>query len=622
MKRFLILIAFLICLFLTINAQATSYKGFIGSDDINWWDGVTRTFDRKTSTGGNIELNKIGNAVDVLEVFGDGTAYTDTTISTAIGTVGSTNKVALILQPGQWMISNSFTTTSNIEMIIPPGAQLVKAEIIGDGIGDDDGICEIGETCASVTVAINGPFDAGLYQVFSGFSAGDVTFGTAGKVYPKWWGENTTPGTTDMTDEILSAVESMTGGNIQLYGGIYQISEIYLKNGQTLEGVGHGGEAVGSVGTILRYTGTGACIAIKADGTTDPSVSVSGSSKVHIKNLRIEKAGVQWAAAKGIQWTGVYGGSVEDVMVYGFLTGIEVAGNNGEMSHMNLFLNNWISCTNGYHIKYYNAAVPPNGNQIIGGRVGFKGKGIIQESGTVWLFQNMSLETGEAGATHFMDVRTGYNTMMNNRFESGGGTKLIEFTAASSWNYFLFNTLSDANVTDAGSNNMIMRHDLNSWVIPVTPQVPSIAFPATQAPSDGANTLDDYEEGTWTPALSFGGATVGITYSGDTSGFYTKVGNVVTLSGYIKLTSKGSSVGSALVTGLPFTVVATYGGLTPPALWFKNITFTGQYQGYTSIDTTTINLNQTTEAGVMTALTDANFADNSELMVNITYRVK
>lgn len=56
-----------------------------------------------------------------------------------------------------------------------------------------------------------------------------------------------------------------------------------------------------------------------------------------------------------------------------------------------------------------------------------------------------------------------------------------------------------------------------------------IAFPATQNPSADANTLDDYEEGSWTPEITF--ATPGdvdVTYTTQL-GRYTKVGNLVTL---------------------------------------------------------------------------------------------
>jgi len=56
-----------------------------------------------------------------------------------------------------------------------------------------------------------------------------------------------------------------------------------------------------------------------------------------------------------------------------------------------------------------------------------------------------------------------------------------------------------------------------------------ITFPATASASSDANTLDDYEEGTWTPGFAFGGNAVGVTYTAGNSGIYTKIGRVVTV---------------------------------------------------------------------------------------------
>jgi len=75
-----------------------------------------------------------------------------------------------------------------------------------------------------------------------------------------------------------------------------------------------------------------------------------------------------------------------------------------------------------------------------------------------------------------------------------------------------------------------------------------------------SNLLDDYEEGTYTPVITFGGGSSGITYnSGSTSGIYTKVGRMVLVSINIVLTSKGSSSGSAEVS-LPFTPTSFVAG--------------------------------------------------------------
>jgi len=67
-----------------------------------------------------------------------------------------------------------------------------------------------------------------------------------------------------------------------------------------------------------------------------------------------------------------------------------------------------------------------------------------------------------------------------------------------------------------------------------------------------ANTLDDYEEGTWTPQLKISGATTGIVY-GTQAGHYTKIGNRVIASAEILLSNKGSNTGNVSMIGLPFT---------------------------------------------------------------------
>jgi hypothetical protein len=78
-----------------------------------------------------------------------------------------------------------------------------------------------------------------------------------------------------------------------------------------------------------------------------------------------------------------------------------------------------------------------------------------------------------------------------------------------------------------------------------------IKFPATQSASSDANTLDDYEEGTWTPAFTFGSGSTGITYS-SRAGKYTKIGNMVYAGFTVTLSSKGSSTGQAAINGLPY----------------------------------------------------------------------
>lgn len=78
-----------------------------------------------------------------------------------------------------------------------------------------------------------------------------------------------------------------------------------------------------------------------------------------------------------------------------------------------------------------------------------------------------------------------------------------------------------------------------------------ITFPTTQSASSNARTLDDYEEGTYTPTVSYSGSTSGITYASRT-GSYTKIGNVITVQVSVSLTNRGTGSGSVIVS-LPFT---------------------------------------------------------------------
>ena len=90
-----------------------------------------------------------------------------------------------------------------------------------------------------------------------------------------------------------------------------------------------------------------------------------------------------------------------------------------------------------------------------------------------------------------------------------------------------------------------------------------VVFPATQVPSANVNTLDDYEEGTFTPsvwdALSGGNEADGYTTQ---EGVYTKIGNVVYISLTIRMTgiSAMTAGNDIYIRGLPFTQRTTVNG--------------------------------------------------------------
>jgi hypothetical protein len=133
-----------------------------------------------------------------------------------------------------------------------------------------------------------------------------------------------------------------------------------------------------------------------------------------------------------------------------------------------------------------------------------------------------------------------------------------------------------------------------------------------------ANALDDYEEGTWTMGVSFGGASVGVTTLNNT-GKYTKIGRQVTVTGYLQLSSKGSSTGDAKITGLPFTVFNSAANYSTGATWLGQITYTGIFMTIVEINSTTFSLFEMAESGVRTSITNADFANNSDFIISLTY---
>jgi hypothetical protein len=84
-----------------------------------------------------------------------------------------------------------------------------------------------------------------------------------------------------------------------------------------------------------------------------------------------------------------------------------------------------------------------------------------------------------------------------------------------------------------------------------------ITFPATQVASSDANTLDDYEEGTFTPTFSSQGGSI-TTVSG--SGNYTKIGNTVFLWINLTITTVGTATGDCNIGSLPFSASQTGAG--------------------------------------------------------------
>lgn len=142
-----------------------------------------------------------------------------------------------------------------------------------------------------------------------------------------------------------------------------------------------------------------------------------------------------------------------------------------------------------------------------------------------------------------------------------------------------------------------------------------IDFSAT-AGTGTSELFDDYEEGTWTPVLSFGNGTTGITYDVQ-SGNYVKIGNSVIVSCKIDLSSKGTDTGTAVIRGFPYTISSDGAtGVIDPTAGFSGLVASGSTFMVIAGATGFIMRQTTTGREV---LTNANFLNSAILSFTLCY---
>ena len=142
---------------------------------------------------------------------------------------------------------------------------------------------------------------------------------------------------------------------------------------------------------------------------------------------------------------------------------------------------------------------------------------------------------------------------------SNGSVELVPANTASNFTV----TVPAATTTMVGTDATQTLTNKTSTTFGVGNATPSasgagITFPAALNASSDANTLDDYEEGSWTPSALTGTNLTGISWS---AGNYTRVGRLVTLIGYANCTVTSSNTLTYLtMNGAPFsTSIATSG---------------------------------------------------------------
>ena len=131
---------------------------------------------------------------------------------------------------------------------------------------------------------------------------------------------------------------------------------------------------------------------------------------------------------------------------------------------------------------------------------------------------------------------------------------------------------------------------------------------------------------TFTPGVAFGGGATGITYAVQL-GNYIKIGRMVFFSLDVLLTNKGSSTGSATITGLPYTINSAWpsGGFNSLPVRFKDVGFTTGVDCYAIAyyvsGSTTLGLSTVQTGTTALQLSNTSFANSSEIAITGFYPV-
>ena len=249
-------------------------------------------------------------------------------------------------------------------------------------------------------------------------------------------------------------------------------------------------------------------------------------------------------------------------------------------------------------------------------------------------------EANQYGPTLFLtksrNTSVGSNTIVNN----GDALGVIAFIGDDGTNLDTYGATITASVdATPGANDMPTRlsfsvtadgassptermriHSSGVIAVPVGIQLGTVIDTGTTP----ANTLDDYEEGTWTPVLedSSSGEDATMNTGAGNGGAYTKVGRNVTVSAHVAISSIGSMTGPVRLTGLPFTNINSQTGRAAISCGFGvnlNLSANTSLAGYVELNQSFMELTNWDNAAGTTSITAEEISADGVFFFSVTY---
>jgi hypothetical protein len=511
----------------------------------------TVTFKASGQTGVSISPSEkvyvYYNATDYVKVGGGGITY---------GAVKTTTYTA-VANDGVLTNTTSAAFTVNLPATPSTGTQVFIADSAGTWATNNLTIGRNGSTiagsatdlvCDINSVSIQCIYDGTTWDIFAQIGANDTAVVTLNGTQTL---TNKTLTSPTITSPTVTGTGTIAAATVTLSSTLAVTGVSTLTGGAVIQGltVGRGGGAVAT----NTAAGSGA-LATNSSGDQNTALgyqalnlnSTSGNSTgIGYLALSASTAGSNSAlGARSLQQntSGASNSSFGAVALYSNLTGSFNSAFGADALRNNTASNNTAV---GYRALYTNTT--GSGLTAVGG---FAGNSHESGANSTYVGYTAGIQTSTGASNTFLGAEAGY-------YVSSGSKNTIVGRFDGNLGGLDIRTASNYVVLSDGDGNPLIS-TANSQTVALKGAIPNsgtgITFPATQSASSNANTLDDYEEGTWSPSI--GGST---TYSYQ-DGYYTKCGNVVTVSGRMQINSQAGNANTYQITNLPFTSKNTSNG--------------------------------------------------------------